>query len=159
MLYKYIIIVALMIIQAGCTIGSNGISGPGFNLYIAPKGQDGYQEHHTGQPNGTLACEITYPPDYTSIPYGSFAMIYGVIFREGTDLDYYPWEGPEWAVDNGLIPLSCYEYDLSAPEMWVRFPLDTCAIGYGTHDITFRVYDETQTIPYAVTDHLIVKVE
>jgi hypothetical protein len=150
-------LVGLMLAVTGCTFGSNGISAPGFHLYVAPG--DGYQNHHTGLPVGSLGCEITWPEDFTSIPYENFAWIYGVVFREGTDLGSEPWDGPEWYVDNQLVPSTRYQFDNDYPEIWVRFPLDSKEIGVGIHDIELRVWDRSQNVPFRVSNRITIKVE
>jgi hypothetical protein len=157
-IYKFIFILLLLSFSTGCSITSKGF-GFGPFWYSDPGPSSGYQGTPSGLPLGTLGCKITYPPSYTKAKWDQTIWIYGVVWREGMNVDAYPWEGPEWAVDFGKIGSGYYFYDELIPEIWVRFPFDGRTIGPGQHQITLTAWDNRDGGSFMVQDSIILLVE
>jgi hypothetical protein len=108
--------------QAGCTIGSIGLIDPGF-------------------PQGNLRCEITGPPTFSHFHYNDYVWIYGIVYREGADVESYPFDGPLWHVDSGTINPDYYIFDSLYDVVEVRFPFDASFFGPGKHTVTLTAQD------------------
>jgi len=110
------------IFQTGCTIGSMGVIDPGFT-------------------RGDLRCRITEPPTFSHFHCYDNIWIYGVVYREGSEVDRYPWDGPLWHVDNGTINPQYYVFGSRYDVVEVSFPFDAFFFGPGRHTITLSAED------------------
>jgi hypothetical protein len=127
--------------------------------YFDPGPSAGYSRPPSDLLFTQLGCEITYPPGFLRAKWDETIWIYGVIWREGTDVDEYAWSGPEWKVDGGRIGESFYRYDRTYPEVWVRFPFEGYVIGPGQHEITLTVWDRFGGGYLPVTDTVYIIIE
>ena len=154
---KYTFIFTAMLIAAfmlSCSVSTDGwTAGP---ISYGDPGSDGF---YSGPPSSSLAygqldTEITSPNSGYSVPFQSVVWVHGVIYRSETDIDFNPWDGPEWLVDNYRIGSSYYRFDQLWPEVHVRFPLDGTVIGPGTHTVTLKAYDRTTGLTTPVSDSI-----
>jgi hypothetical protein len=140
----------------GCSVSSEGI-GFGPFWYSDPGPDNGYSGRGPDLPLGYLGCEITYPSSGVQAGWEQMIWVYGVIWRQDVGLSSFPWEGPEWYVDNGRIGESYYIFDRISPEVWVRFPLDGRVIGPGQHSITLNACDHRSGGNFPVSDTIYIE--
>jgi hypothetical protein len=143
---------------SGCGISSAGwTAGPiSISDYNPPFD---YEPPATGLPIGSLICIISKPVDYTQAEWDDKLWIYGIIWREGKEINEYEWDGPVWEIDSRPVEESRYRIDQTWPEFYVRFLFDAEEYGSGRHEITLRAWDNRTGISQEIEDSIIIDVE
>lgn len=149
-------LIAIILFTSGCSVSSTGF-GFGPFWYSDPGPGEGYSGPWSDIPSGNLGCEITYPPSGTKAGWEQTIWIYGVVWRQDVEVNYYSWSGPTWYVDNGKIGENYYIFDRINPEIWVRFPLDGRIVGPGQHLITLRAVDNRGGGNFPVSDTIYIE--
>ncbi len=142
-----IFLIMLPLVMSGCSIGSAGVVVGPFSY-----GTDDSSGHPSNYPHGSLSVEITYPQQGEVFFWDSRIVVTGVIWRQGMDVDEYPWTGPYWHVDFGKIGENYYFFNKTYNKLWVEFILDGKIMGPGMHRITLRAWDNRDGGTYQVED-------
>lgn len=142
-----IFLIMLMLVMSGCSISSAGVVVGPFSY-----GTDDSSGHPSNLPFGSLGVEITYPRNGEVFFWDSRIVVTGVIWRQGIDVDEYPWTGPVWNVDFGTIGANYYFFNKIYNKLWVEFILDGKIMGPGIHRISLQAWDNRDGGTYLVED-------